>query len=284
MRVPHVVAQPAQVLRILGRSAVEFFAAVGDVVVVFRQMGVQAHLVAARQRGRLTHQVAADGKGRAGRQRHLDHRAEGVVVVGLDHPARVLQYVGLVLDHRVRRQAALRLAHTHAATAGGEAHADFLCRFDAVLEPHAVGVDVQVVAAGGAAAQQQLGHGHLGRHAHHLGRQAGPDRIQAAQPAEQLGVLHRRNRPGERLEHVVVRVDQARRDEVVARIDHLVGVLRKAVGRPDGLDAIAPDQDRRVAQFTRLHRVGVVEGRDAARVPDQQGVGSVVTGVQDSVP
>jgi hypothetical protein len=44
------VAQPAQVLRVLRRRAVELFAAVGDVVVVLGQVGVQPHPVAARQR------------------------------------------------------------------------------------------------------------------------------------------------------------------------------------------------------------------------------------------
>jgi hypothetical protein len=43
VRVPHVVAQPAQVLGVLGGGAVELLAAVGDVVVVFGQVGVQPH-------------------------------------------------------------------------------------------------------------------------------------------------------------------------------------------------------------------------------------------------
>ena len=70
------------------------------------------------------------------------------------------------------------LAHAHAAARGDEAHADLLRGLDAVVQPHAVGVDVEVVAAGGAARQQQLGHRHLGADLHHLGRQAGPDRVQ----------------------------------------------------------------------------------------------------------
>jgi len=66
---------------------------------------------------------------------------------------------------------------------------------DAVVQPHAVGVKVEVVAAGGAAAQQQLGHRHPAADLHHLGRQASQIGYRAAQPAEQLGVLRLREWP-----------------------------------------------------------------------------------------
>ena len=51
VRMPDIITQPAEVLGILRRRAVELLAAVGDVVVVLGQMGVQAHTVAARQQG-----------------------------------------------------------------------------------------------------------------------------------------------------------------------------------------------------------------------------------------
>ena len=60
--VPHVVAQPAQALGVFGGRLVELLAAVGDVVVVLGEVGVQSHAasVAARQAGRFAHQVRAD--------------------------------------------------------------------------------------------------------------------------------------------------------------------------------------------------------------------------------
>jgi hypothetical protein len=173
----------------------------------------------------------------------------------------------LVFHHPVGRQAAGALAYAHAAARGDEAHADLLRGLDAVVQPHTVGVDVEVVAAGGAARQQQLGHRHLGADLHHLGGQARPDRVQPAQPAEQLGVLHGRNRPGERLVHMVVRVHQTRHHQMAARVNHLVGRLRQRSGRADGLDQGVADEDRRIREFAP----GIVEGGHAAGIADQQG-------------
>ena len=159
-----------------------------------------------------------------------------------------------------------------------KAHADLQGRFDAVVQPAAVGVEVQVVAAGGAAADQQLGHGHLGRHPHHLGRQAGPDGVERAQPGEELGVLRGRYRPRQALVHVVVRVDQAGDDDVAARVDHVgrlgqqggVEVSRGAAGQ----DARTLDEHAGVAPFG----AGVVHGGDAVGVFDEQGGGRVHAG------
>ena len=131
-------------------------------------------------------------------------------------------------------QTAQALAYAHAAACGDKAHADGARRFNAVVQRHAVGVDVEVVAAGGAAAHQQLGHGHLGAGVNHVGREAAPNRVQPLQPAKQLGVLHRHNRPRERLVHMVVGVDHARHHQVLACVDHGVGGLRQGIGRTYG--------------------------------------------------
>ena len=63
MGVPHVVAHPAQVFGVLRGCAVELLAGVRDVVVVFGQVGVQAHAVGAGQFGRFAHQVLAHAEG-----------------------------------------------------------------------------------------------------------------------------------------------------------------------------------------------------------------------------
>jgi hypothetical protein len=268
--VPHVVAHPAQVFGVLRGGAVELLACVSDVVVVFGQVGVQAHAVGAGQLCRFAHQVLAHAEGRAGGHGHMRHRAEAGVVPGLDQALGFFQDGGFFFDHAVGRQAALRFAHAHAAACGREAHAHGVRRFDAVVQPHAVGVDVEVVTAGGAAAQQQLGHGHLARHAHHLGRQAHPDRVEALQPRKQLGVLHARNRPRERLVHVVVRVDQARHHHMAAGVDHFVDLREQFVnvfsGGNDAFDAAVADQERGVFQFG----VRIVLCGDAAGAVDQQ--------------
>ena len=275
--VPHIVAQPAQVLCVFGRGAVEFFAAVGDVVVVLGQVGVQAHALTLErtgQRGRFAHQVAAHAERRAGRHGHVDHRPVGCVVVLLDQTPGVLQDEVFALHHPVGWQAALRLAHTHTAACRHKTHADLLCGFDAVVQPHAVGVDVQVVAAGGAARQQQLGHGNLGGHLHHLRREPGPDRVQPAQPREQLGILHLGNGSGERLVHVVVGVHQAGHYQMPTGVDHLVSLLqcRWQCGRvADPFDEAVPHEQAGVGQFGGWGRAGGVQGGDTGSVVDEQG-------------
>ena len=47
-----------------------------------------------------------------------------------------------------------------------------------------------MVTAGGAAGQQQFGHGGLGAGVNHVGLQASPDGIKACEPAEKFGVLN----------------------------------------------------------------------------------------------
>ncbi len=152
-----------------------------------------------------------------------------------------------------------------------KAHADLLRRFDAVIEPHAVGVEVEVVGAGGTARQQQLGHRYLRAHLHHLGRQARPDRVERLEPAEQLGVLRRRYRPGQRLVHVVMGVDQPRRDQVATGVDHLIDlghrVSRQLVERADRLNHAAPDQHAGPTQLAP----GLVHGGDEGGVADEEG-------------
>ena len=138
---------------------------------------------------------------------------------------------------------------------------------------HTGGVDVEVVAAGGAAALLQFGHGHLGADLHHFGGQTGPNGVQATQPAKQFGVLHGRYRPRQALKHVVVGVDQAGRDQVPAGIDHLVGSRRvrwQVGGRADEGDPVVANEDGGVAQFPGLGRVGMVQRGHAAGVVNQQ--------------
>ncbi|MNT08109.1 hypothetical protein D3C72_1428410 [compost metagenome] len=107
-----------------------------------------------------------------------------------------------------------------------KAHADFLGGMDTVIELAAVGVDVEMVARGGAAGEYQFSHRRLGRHRDHFWRQACPDGVQVGQPIEQLAILGRRYDAGEALVHVVVRVDQAWNDHFPGHVQHHIGLLR----------------------------------------------------------
>ena len=62
VRVPHIIAGPAQIFGILARSAAEFVDGLGDILVIFGQMGVQHHAFVTRQNCGIAHQFAADGK------------------------------------------------------------------------------------------------------------------------------------------------------------------------------------------------------------------------------
>ena len=230
-------------------------------MVVLGQVRVQPHLVGAGQLGRGAHQVLAHAEGRARCHGHVRHGAKAGVVPGFNQALGFFQNERLFFHHAVGWQAALRLAHAHAASCGGKAHAYGVGGFNAVVQPHPVGVDVQVVAAGGAATQQQLGHGHLGGDLHHLGREPRPYGVKPLQPTEQLGVLHLWHGPRERLVPVVMRVDQARHHHVLARVNHFIhrtggqpGVHR-FVGLEDAVNAPIAYQQRGVVKFG----VGIVK-------------------------
>jgi hypothetical protein len=66
---------------------------------------------------------------------------------------------------------------------------------------------------------------------------------------------------------VVVRVDHARNDNMVRGVDHLVGGLRQATGRANGLNAVVSDKDGCVAKFIAR----VIERGDGVGVVDEQG-------------
>ena len=252
---PHIVAHPTQILRILRRCAVEFFARVGNVVVVLCQVRVQTHFVCACQFGRLAHQVLAHAERRAGGQCHLRHGTMRCVVPGFNQALAFFQNESFIFHHAVGWQSSLRFAHAHAAARGRKSHANQMRGFNAVVQPHTIGVNVQMVAAGGATRQQQLGHGDLRGHAHHLWREARPNRIQTFQPRKQFCVLHLRHCARQALHHVMVCVHQTRCDHMVPCIDHLVhgaGLqirLDRFVFREDARHAPVTQQQRRVEQF-----------------------------------
>ncbi|MOA46004.1 hypothetical protein D3C78_1684640 [compost metagenome] len=99
MGMPHIVADPAQVLGVLGWRHTEFLAAVGDVIDVLGKVRVHRHTVLARQHRGFAHQVAAHRKRRARRHDHAQHRAMTGVMVVLDQTLRLLEDVAFFLHH-----------------------------------------------------------------------------------------------------------------------------------------------------------------------------------------
>ncbi|MCY1423769.1 hypothetical protein D9M71_394920 [compost metagenome] len=226
---------------------------------------MQRYPVLARQHRGFAHQVAAHREGRAGCHHNPQHRTVAGIVIVLDQALGLLENVAFFLHHRIGRQATLAAADTHAAACGVEAHADFPGGVDAVVELAAVGVDIQMVAGGGAAGQDQLGHGGLGRHRDHLGGQARPDRVEVGQPVEQLAVLSCRYHAGEALVHVVVGVDQARDDHFAGHVQHHVGMLWQGIAGADLADQVVFDEHAAVLDLAAF----AVHGDQECGVFDQ---------------
>ncbi len=226
VRVPDIVANPAEVFGQLDRRAAKGLLAVGFFVARLGQVGMRVDMHAARQCKALAHEVGRDGEGRAGREHDTQHAVASGVVVRLDQAARVAQDRLLILDDAIRWQAAFGFANGHRAARGVEAEAQLARRLDLVVEPGAVGPEVGVVAGGRAAGEHQLGDGDARTDGDGLGGHASPDGVVDAQPGEEVGVLRGGEVAGEGLVEVVVGVDQPRQDHHVAGIDDGVRLLR----------------------------------------------------------
>lgn len=123
VRHPHVGAEPAGGLEVVGGAHAEQLLAELLLLDGLAAVGVQAYALAPRQLGALAHQLGGDRERRAGRDRDLRHRVEGGVVVPVDRLLGGGQRPFEGLDGEVRRQAAVRLAPVHGAPGEGEAYA-----------------------------------------------------------------------------------------------------------------------------------------------------------------
>ena len=123
VRHPHVLAEPAGRLEVVGRAHAEQFLAELLLLDGLRAVRVQAHALAAGQLGALAQQFGGDREGRAGGDGDLGHRVEGGVVVLVDGRLGGGERALEGLDGEVRRQAAVLLAAVHRAAGEGEADA-----------------------------------------------------------------------------------------------------------------------------------------------------------------
>src|SRR5205085_6482722 len=142
-------------------------------------------------------------------------------------PFRVREHGVELLDEPIGRQAAVRLTEVHRAARGDDSDAELTRGLERRLDQAVLAAreDVVVVEDGAAARERKLGESGAGRRVLGLGVDQGPDGIELLQPGEEIGLL--RPRPGQRLEQVVVGVDQRRGDycagEVLARLGRLAG-------------------------------------------------------------
>ena len=118
---------------------------------------------------------------------------------------------------------------------------------------HAAGVEVEVVRRAGAAGLQELAHREDRRPVDRLPVDLLPDLVEVDQPVEELCVLHGGEIARERLEEVVVRVDEPRHDHVVRAVDH-PRARRVGDSAADPRDRSAVDEDIGAAQAVGVGR------------------------------
>ena len=264
MREPGARPHPAALFQVIQRRAAEPRLAERRLILRLGQMRVQPHVPTPRQIGRFLHQLLCDRERRAWRQRHLQHGMRRRVMQEIDQADAVGQDGIHVLHDAVGRQPAIPLRQVHGAAREQRADAQ-ACRrrrlnLDGVLEPG--GKHVVMVRGGGAAGQQQFRHRDRDGCVQRRGREAGPDRVERPEPAEQRAVERGGQASREGLEEMMVRVDEPRDHDVPAGIEH-----RGRGGRG------AADRQQFCDDATLHHHAAGRVGMDGQRVADPERLG-----------
>jgi len=162
----------------------------------------------------------------------------------LDVREHLVERLGLQRGAREARMIARRLQRT--AAAQHEAHAEagrFVEQQVAGLGGAARVIQVVMIGAGRDARQQQFGEAEPRGDARERRREARDARIgHRREPCLQIGVDAGRHRFQQVLEQMVMRVDPARIDDAVARVDHTLAGLRREIGRDRFDPAVADAQ------------------------------------------
>ena len=220
---------------------------------------MQLAAVAQRQTDRLHHETLRHDEGRRRGQRHARHRAVGRVVVAPDDAFAVGQDRVGILRAALRREPAFLDRQVEGAARERDAQAERrrLLGLDVHRVVETRRKQVVVVGDAGAARHQELGQREPGGEAEvvgvHVPRPQGQHRVD---PGEELLVDPGRMGAGQRLEHVVVRVDEARDDDVPRRVED--GIDRRC-GRGAGrqeLDDAAILHDEAAGGVLRQDRQG----------------------------
>ena len=260
-------------LHVLQRPHAEFLLAETILIESFGQVGVQAHLrMSARQFHALSHQFPGDAEGGTGCQPDAAHRKGVWVMELLDHAQAVIQDIRLAVADAIRRQATLALAEAHAAASRMEADTHLLGRRYLVVQPRAVGKQVEMIGHGSGAGKQQLGQTQTGADKNALRIHFGPHRVQGFQPVEQRKAVAGAQGPGQGLVEMMMTIDQARQQHATAGVDDLIRRDSLLIHPAAQRGAFVHAQDRRaIGQQCALLDLAalLVHGHQHAGVFDQ---------------
>ncbi len=191
----------------------------------------------------------------------------------VDHADAVVEDPRLRLAQLVRRQAPLGATDGHGPPGRVQPDAEPAGGVDLVLQPRAVGEEVEVVRRQGAARERQLGETHEGGEVDLLRPHARPDRVERLEPAEEQRVLPGGDGAGQGLEQVVVGVDEARRDHAAGGMDDLVGLSRQVGGGADLLDHAIAGEEGAVRDLP----AGGVHGHEDLGMAEEEGAHGAIS-------
>lgn len=206
---PHVLAEPAGGLEVVGRPHPEQLLAELLLFDGLRAVGVQTDPLGAGQFRTVAHQFGGDGERGAGCDGDLGHRVERGVVVGVHGRGGGFERGVEGLHREVRRESAVALAAVHGASGEREPYARVAGGADdrPGQVAGAPGEDVVVVHRRGDTAARHHRERALCRRADHRLVDAGPGRVERDEPVEEVGVGG--ETPGDPLVEVVVGVDES---------------------------------------------------------------------------
>ena len=252
----HVVVEPAEPVEVLDWRAPVQLAAVRLLLDSLRQVRVENEPETARECGGLLHQASRDRERRARRDRDLDASAWSRLVQRGVEPLRLGEDGVDPLDQLVGRQSSVRHPEVHRAARRHQPHPELAGRLHFGLEdPGAPAREhVVVVEDGRAPGERELCEPGARGGIFRLCVDSRPDRIELAQPREQVGLL----RPGarQRLVQVVVGIDEPWGEHCAAEID-ATRVLRLGAAADSG-DELALDEHPALLVL----RAGVVHRHD----------------------
>lgn len=126
-----------------------------------------------------------------------------------------------------------------------------------------------MIRCGGTARESEFRQRGLSRSKNIFGLEPRPDRIESLEPVEEIGILCGGDSARESLIKMMVRVDQARQDDMTRQVDDFIGGGWKCAHRSDFFDEAAADEHAAFGDFG----LAVVHSNDMGVFDEEGGHG-----------